>query len=75
VNDRALSELAATVVVHIERAPGHMEKRLVLISAFGQAHQWNPAVTDDPDLSLLDSLIREPDQLVQMLQNLWKGSG
>jgi hypothetical protein len=50
-----------------------MEKRLVLMRAFGQAHRLNPDVTDDPDLTLLDALIREPDHLVQTLQDLWAG--
>lgn len=71
VNDHALSELAAMVAVQIERAPGPMEKRLVLMRAFAQAHQFNSAVMDDPDLTLLDALIREPDQLVQKLHDLW----
>lgn len=73
VNDHALSELAAMVAVQIERAPGPMEKRLVLMRAFGHAHRLNADVTDDPDLTLLDALIREPDHLVQTLQDLWAG--
>ena len=73
MNDHALAELAAMVAVHVECAPGRMEKRLVLMHAFAQAHQFNSAVTDDPDLTLLDALIGKPDQLVQTLQDLWKG--
>ena len=75
VNDHALSELAAMVAVHIERAPGPLEKRLVLMRGFAQAHRLNPAITDDPDLSLLDSLIREPSRLAQKLLDLWKDGG
>ncbi len=60
MNDHALSELVAMVAVHIERAPGPLEKRLVLMRGFAQAHRLNPAVMDDPDLTLLDSVIRGP---------------
>jgi len=67
VNVHALSELAAMVAVYTEREPGPMEKRLILMRAFAQAHRFNPIVTDDPDLTTLDSLIREPDRLVQNL--------
>lgn len=48
VNNHALSELAAMVAVHIERAPGPLEKRLVLMHGFAQAQRLNSAVTDDP---------------------------
>jgi len=41
---------------------------------FAHAHRLNPAVTDDPDLALLDSLILEPDRVVQKLLALWKDS-
>jgi hypothetical protein len=74
-HDHALSELAASVAVYIDRAPGPMEKRLVLMRAFAQAHRLNPTVTDDPDLTLLDLLIREPDRLVQKLLTLWNNHG
>lgn len=51
------------------------EKRLVLLRAFTEAHRLNHAVTDDPDLALLDSLLRPPGRLVQNLQDCWtKGS-
>lgn len=62
------------VAAHIERAPGLMEKRLVLMRGFAQAHRLNPAVTDDPDLTLLDSLICEPGRPMQKLLDLWKNS-
>ena len=73
VNDHALVELAAMVAAQMARAPGPMEKRLILMRAFAQAHRFNPAVTDDPDLTLLDTLIRKPDQLAPTLQELWTG--
>ena len=60
------------MAMHTERAPGPMEKRLVLMRGFALAHRLNPTVTDDPHLTLLDSLIREPDGLVQKLLALWK---
>lgn len=72
MNDQALSQLAAMVAVQIESALGRMEKRLILMRAFAQAHRFNSAVTEDPDIMLLDALIREPDRLVGALQNLWK---
>jgi hypothetical protein len=73
MNDHTIVELAAMVAVHVECAPGRMEKRLVLMRAFAQAHQLNSAVTEGPDLTLLDALIGKPDQLVQRLQDLWTG--
>jgi len=45
------------------------EKRLVLLRAITEAHGLNPAVTDNPDLALLDSLLRPPGQLIQNLQD------
>lgn len=60
------------VAVRIERAPGPMGKRLVLMRAFAKAYRFNPAVTEDLDLTLLDALIREPGRLVQKLLGLWK---
>jgi hypothetical protein len=70
-NDSALAELAVWTAVHVERAPGFLEKRLVLVRAFSQAHQLNAAVTDDPDLILLDTLLRHPERLVRNLRDLW----
>ena len=67
----ALTELAGQVAVHVERAPGLTEKRLVLLRGFAEAHRLNSAVTDDPDLALLDLLLQQPDMLVLNLQKLW----
>ncbi|MBI4400452.1 MAG: hypothetical protein HY581_02330 [Nitrospirae bacterium] len=67
----ALEELAVQTAVYVERAPGRAEKRLVLFKAFVEAHQLNAAVTDDPDLILLDTLLQQPDLLIQHLQELW----
>lgn len=54
----ALTELAELVAVNVERAPGQTEKRLVLLRGFVAAHRLNHAVTDDPDLALLDLLLQ-----------------
>lgn len=67
----ALTELAGQIAVHVERAPGLTEKRLVLLRGFAEAHRLNHAVTDDPDLALLDLLLQQPDMLVLNLQKLW----
>ena len=67
----ALMELAVQAAVHVERAPGLTEKRLVLLRGFVEAHRLNPAITDDPDLPLLDLLLQQPDMLVHNLQKLW----
>ncbi|MGH7206799.1 MAG: hypothetical protein ACREI2_11390 [Nitrospiraceae bacterium] len=68
---RALTELAEQIAIHVERAPGQTEKRLVLLRGFVEAHRLNDAVTDDPDLALLDLLLQQPDMLVHNLQKLW----
>ena len=67
----ALTELAELIAVNVERAPGQTEKRLVLLRGFGEAHRLNDAVTDDPDLALLDLLLQQPELLVPNLQKLW----
>ncbi|MGH7228280.1 MAG: hypothetical protein ACREIH_03610 [Nitrospiraceae bacterium] len=67
----ALTELAEQIAANVERAPGQTEKRLVLLRGFAEAHCFNPAVTDDPDLALLDLLLQQPDMLVHSLQKLW----
>ncbi len=67
----ALTELAEQIAVNVERAPGQTEKRLVLLRGFAEAHRFNHAVTDDPDLALLDLLLQQPDMLVHSLQKLW----
>jgi len=66
-----LTELAGQIAAHVERAPGLTEKRLVLLRGFSEAHRLNHAVTDDPDLALLDLLLQQPDMLVLNLQKLW----
>ncbi|WP_447977509.1 hypothetical protein [Candidatus Nitrospira bockiana] len=71
VNRVALSQLALRVVVGVERAPGIAERRLMLLRAFGHAHQLNPAVPEDPDIALLDSLLQHPDRLLHTLEALW----
>lgn len=68
VHDHALSELAAMVAVHIERAPGPLEKRLVLMHGFAQAQRLNPAVTDDP---ISTSLTRSSGSRVGWRKNFW----
>jgi len=50
-----------------------MEKRLVLMRGFTQAHRPNPTMTDDLDLTLLDSLIRAQSAGAETL-TLWKDS-
>ena len=75
MNDHALFKLATMVAAHVEYAPGLMEKRLVLMRGFARAHRLNPAVTDDPDLALLDSIICEPGRPMQKLLDLWKHNG
>ena len=67
----ALTELAEQIAVHVECAPGKTEKRLVLLRGFAEAHRLNHAVTDDPDLALLDLLLQQPEMLVHNLQKLW----
>jgi hypothetical protein len=66
-----LSELAVRTAVNVERAPGRAEKRLALMSGFAEAHRLNQGVTDDPDLALLDTLLRQPERLVQNIQDVW----
>ncbi|MGQ0809641.1 MAG: hypothetical protein ACT4OO_00240 [Nitrospiraceae bacterium] len=66
----ALSELAVTTAVYVERAPGPAEKRLVILRVFAEARRINPAVPT-PDLTLLDRLMRDPHRLIQDLQDLW----
>jgi len=67
----ALTELAELIAVNVERAPGKTEKRLVLLRGFAEAHQLNDAITDDPDLALLDLLLQRPEMLVPNLQKMW----
>lgn len=67
----ALTELAELIAVNVERAPGQTEKRLVLLRGFVEAHRLNHAVTDDPDLVLLDLLLQQPELLVHTLQKVW----
>ncbi len=67
----ALTELAGQIAIHVERAPGLTEKRLVLLRGFAEAHRLNHPVTDDPDLALLDLLFQQPDMLVHNLLKLW----
>lgn len=67
----ALTELAELIAVNVERAPGLTEKRLVLLRGFAEAHRLNDAVTNDPDLDLLDLLLQQPDMLLHNLQKLW----
>ncbi len=67
----ALAELAVVTAIGVERAPGPVERRLVLMQAFGEAHRINPAVTEDPDLRLLDGLLRERHALIPSLEALW----
>ena len=67
----ALTELAELIAVNVEREPGQTEKRLVLLRGFVEAHRLNHAVTDDPDLALLDLLLQQPEMLVHNLQKLW----
>jgi hypothetical protein len=68
---QTLSELALHTAVYLERAPGRAEKRMVLFKAFAEAHRFNPAVTDDPALTLLDALLNQPHLLVRNLVTLW----
>jgi hypothetical protein len=70
---QTLSELALHTAVYLERAPGRAEKRMVLFKAFVEAHRLNPAVTDDPALTLLDMLLDQPHLLVRNLLTLWIG--
>lgn len=67
----ALAELAVWTAVSVERAPGLAEKRLALMRGFAEAHRLNSAITDDPDLALLDKLLGQPQVLVRNLQELW----
>lgn len=67
----ALTELAEQIAVNVERAPGQTEKRRVLLRGFVEAHRLNHAVTDDPDLVLLDLMLQQPDMLLHNLQKLW----
>jgi hypothetical protein len=67
----ALAELAARTTFHVDRAPGLIEKRLVLMRGFAEAHQIHDAVTDDPDLALIDTLLQRPDLLVRNLEEVW----
>lgn len=67
----ALSDLAWHTAAQVERAPGPAEKRLVLLRAFAQARRINPTISDDPSLSLMNTLLRQPENLARNLQDLW----
>lgn len=69
---KALSDLALLTAAQVERAPGPAEKRLVLLRAFAQAHRLTSAITDDPGLPLINTLLRQPESLARNLQELWK---
>jgi hypothetical protein len=70
----ALEQLAAVTAFRIAQAPGYLEQRMVLMQAFAHAHRLDPAITNDPDLALLDRLRQEPDRLVQRLREIWMGA-
>jgi hypothetical protein len=67
----ALVQLAVLTAVQVERAPGPVERRLVLLRAFAEARRLNPALVEEPDLSLLNGLLRQREALVPNLQALW----
>jgi hypothetical protein len=67
----ALAGLALRTTVDIERAPGVAEKRLVLLHGFAAAHRLDPGIPDDPDMALLDTLLRQPERLLVNLQEHW----
>lgn len=71
----ALAQLALLTAVHVERAPGPVERRLVLLRAFGEARRLNPALVEEPSLGLLNGLLQQREALVHTLQALWLGDG
>jgi hypothetical protein len=70
---KTLAELAIWTALNVERAPGPAEKRLALMRAFAEAHRLNETVPEDPDLALLDTLLQQPEHLVQKLKDSWCG--
>jgi hypothetical protein len=69
----ALAELAILVAVAVERAPGPAEKRLALFRGFEQAHRIDESISPDPQRTLLDTLLRDPRNLIHHLKGLWMG--
>lgn len=70
-NGDPLAALAAFAALRVAQAPGRLEKRMVLMQAFAQAHQVNPAITSDPDLTVVDRLLQHPEALIPDLLATW----
>jgi hypothetical protein len=71
--EKTLAELAIRTAVNVERAPGPAEKRLALMRGFAEAYRVHEAVPEDPNLAVLDTLLQQPEQLVQNLKDFWCG--